>query len=114
MALIMPTSSPHFVQALLESSESSRAIERRLGAYAMGIVVALRKGRVSIEQASDDLFNLDNLRLVRERHLDARLSELLEWGMELEDVADLAADGIAESLDAMTRLAEQVIARAAA
>jgi hypothetical protein len=109
----MPTST-HFVQALLESGEAKALLERRLAEYALGIVAALRSGRLSIDQAADDLFNLDNLRMIRHRRLQPALCELIERGMELEDVAELAAVGLLESFDAMTHLAEQIIARPAA
>jgi hypothetical protein len=107
----MPATTPHFVQALLESGESEAVLERRLGEYALGILAAIRSGALLIEQAEEDLFNLDNLRVVRERRLAPALVELLERGMELDDVADLAPEGMNESFAAMTALAERLISR---
>ncbi len=99
----------NLVEALTASSPSKSDRERRLAEVGLGIVLAVRESRMALDQACKDLFNLDTYQAGRHQRLSRRLVEFLEWGMELEDVIELAPEGLAESYDRMTALAGQVI-----
>jgi len=65
------------------------------------------------EDARREFFNLDNYRAVKRRRLAPELAEFFQWGMELEDVADLSPGGLGESYWRMTQLASRVMTRRA-
>ncbi len=99
--------------ALLAASRSGKpALERRLGELALGIIISLRSGQLSIERAWDELFNLENYRAARRRKLSPSIFELFELGMELENVAEIAPASVAESLNRMQQLAQRIIGAA--
>ncbi len=75
----------------------------------LGIILALQNREISLEEAHADLFNLKNYITLRKQKINRRLLEFMEWGMELEDVADLAPHGLPESYERMTALARHVI-----
>jgi Protein of unknown function (DUF3969) len=97
------------VSSLAASTASRKDLERRLAQLALGVVLALQDGTLSLVQAQSDLLNLDTYTAARRHRLNRRLLEILEWGMELEDVAELAPQGLGESYSHMTALARQVI-----
>src|SRR6266704_4122738 len=98
-----------FVHTAATNGSSKKELERRLAEIGLGIVGELRAGKMSIAQAEHDLFNLDTYVAARKQRLNRDLIELLQWGMELEDVAELAPRGIQESFQKITLLARKVI-----
>ena len=64
---------------------------------------------MSVEQAWDELFNMDAYQELRRRAVSAPLRELFEWGMELESVAEVSPETIEMSLVAMEKLAQRLI-----
>jgi hypothetical protein len=95
------------------NSRPKRDIERRLAQIGRGIVASLRADQTTIEQAQADLFNSDIYRGARKYRLDPALLEFLEFGMELEDVAELAPDDLHESYEQMEQLLVRVLKRQA-
>lgn len=85
------------------------ATGRRLAEMGLGVVAALESGQITFAQARADLFNLDTYNEARRRRLGRDVTEFLEWGMELEDVAELAPRGLAQSCRKMRALAERII-----
>jgi hypothetical protein len=59
------------------------------------------------------IFNLDSYLAVKRRKLAPELAEFFRWGMELENVADLAPGGLGESYRRMNRLASRVMTQRA-
>ena len=94
---------------MLQSGPSRDVAERRIAEYALGVVEALALGEISPAQAERDLFNISNYQALKQATMHASLIELLEWGLELEDVNSKAPQGLEESLRAMRLLAEEVI-----
>jgi len=86
-------------------------VERRLAQAGLGVLRALRGSSMTTEDAGRDLFNLATYLAARRRRLDPGLIELLEWGMELDDVERLAPESFGESLRAMEDLLLRVISR---
>ncbi len=105
----MPVDSTTVVDALAGTSAPNREVERKLAELALGIVCALEELQTSVEQAERDLFNLETYNAAKSRRLGPDLIELLEWGMELENVQDLAPEGLSESYEKMKLLARRVI-----
>jgi predicted transcriptional regulator len=66
-----------------------------------------------VENAWDELFNLENYQELRRRRLGRGLAELFEYGMELENVAEVAPAALIESLDKMESLARGIIVASA-
>jgi hypothetical protein len=99
------------VDALAAMEAPKREIERTLAELALGIVCALEESQTSIEQAENDLFNLETYNAVRNRRLSQHLAEMLEWGMELASVQDLAPEGLIESYESIKSLARAIISR---
>lgn len=84
-------------------------VERRLAVLTLGTIQALSKKQISLEQARDDLFNLDTLLMVKRRRLDRRLREAFEWAMELPNVQRLVPGALPASYKRITALATQVL-----
>ncbi len=99
----------HWVHSLVANASSKKEAERRLAQMGIGMVSALRDGEMSLEQSQTDFFNLDTFQAVRKHRLNGHLVEFLQWGMELEDVAELAPEGLEESYQGILRLARHVI-----
>jgi hypothetical protein len=76
-----------------------------------GVVAGLRDSTLAVDDAWDELFNLENYLAIRKRGLDRDLKSLFEWGMELSNVARLAPESLPESLDAIAKLARRVMRR---
>lgn len=107
----MKTQEINLVDSLAEMTRAKKTLERRLIETGMGVVEALRNHRINFNQAWEDFFNIDNYRAIRRRRLNPLLAEFLEWGMELEDVANAAPGGLEESYQAMSALADRVLSR---
>ena len=103
------TATRNLVRVLADGSPSQRLLERRIAQLALGVVSALRAGRMTFDDAWRELFNLDVYGEAKRRGLSATVVELLQWGMELDDVADLAPDGLPESYGRIESLASQVL-----
>jgi hypothetical protein len=78
---------------------------------ALGLVQALRSADVSLEEAREDLFNVETYEAFRRRRLDRRLVEMLEWAMELPTVVRNVPGGVGESLAQIERLATAVLTK---
>src|SRR5258707_14598575 len=101
----MNVENPNMVGVFAGNSPVKKDLERRLAQWGLGLLQALQSGDLSIAQAERDLFNMDCYQEVRRRRLDRRLLEFMQWGMELEDVAELAPAGLKESYEQMAKLA---------
>jgi len=56
---------------------------------ALGVATAIQAGGLTVEQATEDLFTLDNYLSLRRNRLGKDLLEVFDWGMQLEDVVAL-------------------------
>jgi hypothetical protein len=79
-------------------------IESMLAFTAIGIASAISSKAVDIS-ATMELFTLSNYQFVLKRKLCEEIVQMFEWGMELEDVHELAPDSLNESLSAIHSLA---------
>jgi hypothetical protein len=100
----------NFVDILLRS-RSRVNIERQLAEMALGIVAGLRDRTITLEQARLDLFNLDIYQAISRHKMNRDLVTLCEWGMELEDVIEIAPQSIEKSCKQIERLAKRVLSR---
>ena len=98
-----------WIRSLFANSSSKKEAERRLAQLGLGTVQALQNAEISLEQSQIDLFNLKNYQTLRNQHSSRRLLEFMQWGMELEDVMELAPHGLQESYGRMIAQANQVI-----
>jgi hypothetical protein len=101
--------SKDWIRSLFASSSSKKEAERRLAQIGLSMVQGLQTEEISLRQSQEDLFNLKSYLALRNQHSNRRLLEFMEWGMELEDVAELAPQGLQESFGRMMALARQVI-----
>lgn len=99
----------NIVESLRNGSRTRADAERRLAEFGMGVLNALIEDRMSLQEAQRDLFNMDSYQNVRRFRFSRDLAEFLLWGMELEDVADLAPDGRGESYGKMKQLIRRVL-----
>jgi len=97
------------VDLLASTDQPKRWVERKLAEIAQGVIASLRDSALSVEQAREELFNLDNYSALRRRRMSRDLKELFEWGMELGNVTRLAPESLPQSIDAMARLARRII-----
>jgi hypothetical protein len=93
-------------------SSNKNDTQRHLAQMGRGVLIGLWESRLTVEQAQRDLFNLDVYEAARRQRLDPSLIKFLEWGMELEDVAEIAPDNIEESYREMDRLLVSFLVRA--
>ena len=79
---------------------------------ALGIVEAIRHGGVPVTEVAEGLFTMDNYLAVRRHRLGADLIEMIQWGMELEDVVKLVPgpESLEESLRSIAGIAHTVLA----
>ena len=105
----MKNTKSNLIASLATSQVSRLGLERRVAELALGIVSALRDGQLSIEGAWDELFNVDNYTELRRRRASKSLVEIFEYGMELENVAEIAPQSLGQSYDRIERLARRVI-----
>ena len=99
----------NLVDLLASADQPKRWVERKLAEIAQGVIASLRDSALSVEQAREELFNLDNYSALRRRRMSGELKELFEWGMELGSVSRLAPESLSESIDAMANLARSII-----
>lgn len=100
----------NIVESLRNGSARKRDAERKLAEFGLGVLSALEGHRMTLAEAQRDLFNTDSYRNVRRFRFREELTEFLLWGMELEDVIELAPDGLAESFREMKDLIRRVLA----
>jgi hypothetical protein len=102
------------VDSVLASAPTRASAQRQLAAMALGLAEAIQRDDLPVEEASKDLFTLDNYKALRRHRLAPSLVELFQWGLELEDVASLLSGSAAleESLRAIVTLARRVLASA--
>ena len=100
------------VDSVLAGSPNRDSARRRLAEMALGIAEAIRHGGVPVEEATKGLFTLDNYLALRRHRLGTELLEIFQWGMQLEDVAELVPgpDALDESLRSIAALAHSVLA----
>jgi hypothetical protein len=93
-------------------SSNKNDTQRHLAQMGRGILIGLRESRLTVEQAERDLFNMDVYQAARRQRLNPSLIQFLEWGMELEDVLEVAPDNIEESYREMDHLLISFLGRA--
>lgn len=93
-------------------SSNKNDTQRHLAQMGRGILIGLRESRLTVQQAEKDLFNMDVYQAARRQRLDPLLIQFLEWGMELEDVLEVAPDNVEESYGEMDRLLVSFLGRA--
>lgn len=101
----------NLVDLFASSARPKQWVERRIAEMAQGVVASLRDGALTVGEAREELFSLDNLQAIRRRRLSPHLVELFSWGMELATVGKLSPETLPESFDQITRLARLVIQR---
>jgi len=108
----MKTQTQCLVESILAGSPSRAFARRRVAEMALGIVEAIRRGRVPVPEAAEGLFTLDNYLAIRRHRLGAALVELFQWGMELEDVVEIVPGprALDESLRSIVEIAHGVLA----
>lgn len=97
------------VETLALRSASRKELARQLAQIGLGIVGALEKSETTIDQAEMDLLNLDNYVEIKKRRLDKALLEFFEWGMQLEDVAEMVPSQLPHDYAKMRQLARRVL-----
>jgi len=107
-------SKKNLIGSLAEGGAARPALQRRIAEMALGVVSALRRGELAVEQVWDELFNLDNYSELRRRRLDKSLREMFEYGMELENVAEISPGSLEESLRSIETLAGRVMSQSRA
>ena len=105
----MRVAAPNLVDSLAAASPSKRLLERRLVQMGLGVLAALQRSETTFDEARRDFFNLDNYQAIKRQKLSGDTSQFFEWGMELEDVADLAPGGLGESYWRMARIASRIL-----
>ncbi len=104
-----PRAEINIIEAIRNSSRDRAAAQRKLAEFGMGVLNALREGRMDIEQAERDLFNMDSCRNAKRFRLNPKFLEFLEYGMQLEDVVELAPEAMEESFTQMQDLIASVL-----
>jgi len=104
----------NLVDALAKASGTKRLLEQRLVQLGLGILAAMQKGEMSFNDARRQFFDTENYLAVKRQRLSFDVAAFFEWGMELEDVADLAPAGLGESYWHMSQLASRVLKQPAA
>jgi len=89
---------------------SKAEAEMSLALRVIGVIQALRLGKLNVEQSRTVLSNMATLRELKARRADPRLLELMAWGMELPSVQRLVPAAMAESYGKMESLAAGVVA----
>ena len=107
----LPLRRANIIDEIARRSVSRRFLQRRVAQAGLGILQALRASNMSIEDAENDLFNLDTYQAARRRRLHSDLIEFLEWGMELQDVVRLVPGGLGDSYRSMEELLLNVISK---
>ena len=108
---IMTKTPKDWIRSLFANSSSKKEAERRLAQIGLSMVQGLQSGEISLRQSQEDLFNLKSYLALRDQHSNRPLLEFVEWGMELEDVAELAPQGLQESYGRMTALDKSFVSR---
>jgi hypothetical protein len=85
------------------------AAEQWRATTSLGVVAALRKGVLGTWEATRDWFDLDTYRFFQENSLCQELLELHQWGMELDDVAEISPKSLEQSYCAIERLALRIL-----
>lgn len=98
----------NLVFALGSAPGGKAALERRIAELALGIITALRSGELPVGAAWDELFNLNNYRAAKKKRLSSAVLEMLEWGLELENVAEIAPRALNESCQRIEQFARQI------
>ena len=106
---MMVKNSKDCIRSVFVSSASKKEAERRLAQIGLSLVQGLQTKEISLRQSQEDLFNLKSYLALRNQHVSRPLLEFMEWGMELEDVAELAPRGLQESYARMIVLAKEVV-----
>ena len=86
--------SKDWIHSLFVNSASKKEAERRLAQIGLSLVQGLQTKEISLRQSQEDLFNQKSYLALRNQHASRPLLEFMEWGMELEDVAELVPRGL--------------------
>ena|SRR5436190_2222927 len=101
--------SKDWIHSLFVNSASKKEAERRLAQIGLSLVQGLQTKEISLRQSQEDLFNQKSYLALRNQHASRPLLEFMEWGMELEDVAELVPREFQESYARMIVLAKEVV-----
>jgi hypothetical protein len=112
----MKSKSDSLVESLVACSPDRASARRQVAEMALGIATAVQEGGLTVEQACNDLFTLDNYLSLRRNRLGKDLLEIFDWGMQLQDVLALVqrAGALDESLRSIVSIARGVLAVPAA
>ena len=92
-------------------SNKKSDIEIRLAEISLILVSGLRVHNLSIDEAEDELFNLDMYQWAKRRRLSHDVLKILERGMELEDVIEIVPRNLSKSYRAIEQLARSILTR---
>jgi hypothetical protein len=98
----------NLVEMIRDTRLAKPMIELWMANAGRGIVAALKDGEMTLEEAENQIFNMDVYAAARKRRLDRNLLEFLQWGMQLEDVAELAPERLANDYRRMSKLLHRV------
>jgi hypothetical protein len=112
METMMKPQKKCLVESVLAGRLGRPAVRRVIAVMAMGIANGIEQERLSVEEATEDFFTLDNYLALRRNRLGKDLLDLFDWGMQLEDVVALVpgADALKESLGSIVDIAHKVLA----
>lgn len=96
-------------RAMIIQAEDKTEIERLLSLLSIGLCVAIEQGALSITAAEDYLYNPYTLEKLQELGVSAQLRRVVHLGAELEDVASLLPERLAESLAEMKGAALEIL-----
>ena len=101
---------PTFIDLLSSSALSDREIRCLVGWYALSLADLLRRRCITVRYAEQVLFNLEVVRQLEKRRLQDCV-EVIDWGMQLEDWEAHTPEQLAEAINAVAQLAQQLLAR---
>lgn len=75
--------------------------------FLIGVLEALEKGIISIDESQDYIFTPYSIRVLNEKGIDKRIIEIIEHGCELEDIQSLLPDKVGEKIKSLKSAAEE-------
>lgn len=81
------------------SLKTKADIERFILIANIGMMVAIKEGVISIEEAENYLYSPCSVKMIRDLGINKDVIKLLELGCELEDVESLIPDKLNNSID---------------
>ena len=98
------------VELIANKNVRSEYIEYILAQLNLRLIEELELRQLSLREAESMLFNIDVYSAIEKRKLSRECREILEWGMELEDVKDLELD-FRPSFDTMRKMSKKILLR---